>query len=131
MNKVLILVRGVSGSGKTTLTENFLKIDKWLSTDDYFYNPLTGKYQFDPKLLSSYHHRCKMDTQTWMKKGKRIAVHNTFTQEWELKPYLDLAKKWDYPVITLVVEKRHKNKSVHDVPEDVIQAQTDRFEIQL
>ena len=134
MDKVLILVRGVSGSGKTTLTENFLKVDKWLSTDDYFIDEKTGEYKFDPTLLNENHSKCLYDTVDWMKRNDHygvIAVHNTFTQDWELEPYLVNAKTYGYKVITLIVEKRHKNKSIHNVPEDVVQAQTDRFEMQL
>jgi len=48
----------------------------------------------------------------------KIAVSNTFTQEWELQPYYELAIKYGYYVTCIVVENRHGNKSIHGVPED-------------
>tara|TARA_Y100001970_G_C14232221_1_gene859378 strand:+ start:1058 stop:1552 length:495 start_codon:yes stop_codon:yes gene_type:complete len=60
-----------------------------------------------------------------------IFVHNTFTQEWEMKPYYELAKIYNYKVTTIIIENRHESKSIHDVPEIAIQSQKDRFEIML
>lgn len=61
----------------------------------------------------------------------KIAVSNTFTQEWEMEPYFELAKKYGYVVFTVVVENRHGGKNLHNVPEDKIQMMKDRFEISL
>ena len=58
-------------------------------------------------------------------------VSNTFTQEWEMKPYMDLAKEHGYKVFTIVVENRHDGKNVHNVPEDKIEQMANRFEIKL
>ena len=131
LDKVLILVRGISGSGKTTLAKNLLQVDYLLSTDDYFTDIETGEYKFDPTKLSENHGKCLKDTEEWMKRNDhygKLAVHNTFTQEWELEPYLALADKYCYIVMTIVVEKRHRNKSIHNVPKEVIENQSNRFE---
>ena len=48
-----------------------------------------------------------------------------------MKPYFDLAEKYGYNVYTIIVENRHKSKSIHNVPDYVIKAQRDRFEIVL
>lgn len=61
----------------------------------------------------------------------KIIVSNTFTQEWEMEAYYDLAKQWNYRVTSLIVENRHGGKNVHGVPEDKIQAMKDRFEVKL
>lgn len=61
----------------------------------------------------------------------RIAVSNTFTQEWEMEPYFEMAKKYGYKVFTMIVENRHGNKSVHDVPEDKVEQMKNRFEFKL
>lgn len=60
-----------------------------------------------------------------------IVVANTFTQEWEMNPYIELAKKYGYKVISLVVENRHGNKNIHNVPDETIQKMVNRFEIKL
>jgi plasmid replication initiation protein len=61
----------------------------------------------------------------------KIVVSNTFTQEWEMKPYFELAEKYGYRVYSLIVENRHNGKNVHEVPEDKIQMMKDRFDIKL
>jgi len=61
----------------------------------------------------------------------KIAVSNTFTQEWELQPYYELAIKYGYYVTSIIVENRHGGTNVHDCPEDMIQLMKDRFNIKL
>ena len=60
-----------------------------------------------------------------------IVVHNTFTENWEIKPYQELAEKYGYNFYTIIIENRHGTKSIHDVPEHVISSQKDRFDIVL
>ena len=133
--KNLILVRGVSGSGKTTFVEEFIEnVSLSIATDDFFV--LDGVYTFDPSYLAEYHQRCLDSVESEMETPStegycNIVVHNTFTMEWEMKAYFDLAEKYGYNVYTIVVENRHKSNNVHDVPEHVIKAQRDRFEIVL
>ena len=133
--KNLILVRGASGSGKTTFVEEFIEnVSLSIATDDFFV--LDGMYTFDRNYLAEYHQRCIDSVESEMESPStegycNIVVHNTFTMNWEMKAYFDLAEKYGYNVYTFVMENRHKSDSIHDVPEDVIQAQRDRFEIVL
>lgn len=60
-----------------------------------------------------------------------IAVSNTFTQDWEMKPYFELADKYGYQVFSIIVENRHGGKNEHGVPEDKLQIMKNRFEIRL
>jgi len=60
-----------------------------------------------------------------------IAVSNTFTQEWEMEDYYKLAEKYNYKVVSLIVENRHGGKNVHGVPEDKLEIMKNRFEIKL
>ena len=62
---------------------------------------------------------------------KRIAVSNTFTQEWEMKPYYELAEKYGFMVFSIIVEKRHEGVNQHNVPEDKLEIMKKRFEIKL
>ena len=60
-----------------------------------------------------------------------IIVSNTFTQEWEMEAYFDLAKQWNYRVTSLIVENRHGGVNVHGVPDDKLEQMKNRFEVQL
>ena len=61
----------------------------------------------------------------------RVVVSNTFTQEWEMQPYYDLAKKHGYTVYSLIVENRHEGVNEHGVPEDKLEIMKNRFEMKL
>lgn len=63
--------------------------------------------------------------------NEKIVVSNTFTQEWEMKPYMNMAKEWGYTVFSIIVENRHGGVNQHGVPEDKLQQMKDRFEIKL
>jgi hypothetical protein len=60
-----------------------------------------------------------------------VVVSNTFTQEWEMQPYLDLAQQYGYKVVSLIVENRHGSKNIHDCPEETVERMRNRFEISL
>jgi hypothetical protein len=64
-------------------------------------------------------------------KGKRVVVSNTFTQEWEMLPYFDLAEKHGYRVYSLICENRHGGVNEHGVPEDKLEIMKKRFETKL
>ena len=134
-NKNLILVRGVSGSGKSTFAEEFLYPTALIiSTDDFFMNG--NNYEFDPSLLPDNHKKCIDSVEDYMENPlddiiTNIVVHNTFTEEWEMKPYKELAEKYGYNFYTIIIENRHKSDSIHNVPEYVISKQKDRFEVVL
>ncbi|QIG66267.1 hypothetical protein ROCKET24_166 [Vibrio phage Rocket24] len=131
--KKLYLIRGVSGSGKTTLAKEMMlaftasKVSAVnMAADDYFMKD--GKYNFDVNKLYQAHTWCKLYVLDMMVEGvERILVHNTFTTEKEMKPYLNLAEKYGYEVTTLVVENRHGNSSVHDVPDETLVRQSKRL----
>jgi len=60
-----------------------------------------------------------------------IAISNTFTQEWEMKPYFELAEKYGYKIFTVIVENRHGGKNIHGVPDDKLEIMRNRFEFKL
>ena len=128
--KTLILVRGVPGAGKTSLL-NTLKFDICVSADDY-HTDENGNYNWKPENVKAAHDWCKNEVIFAMSDAKEtIVVHNTFTQKWEMQPYMALAPMYGYRVVTLIVENRHGSKSVHNVPEETIQKMKDRFEVVL
>jgi len=124
----LILVRGVSGAGKSTIAPMF-KNAVLVSTDDFFLNEY-GEYVFDANSLVINHQFCQLAVNMMMKDEEElIVVHNTFTADWEMDAYFDLARKHGYAVHTIIVENRHGSKNVHDVPQDVVKAQIERFSV--
>ena len=118
MEKVLFIVRGIPGSGKSTFAKT---LGGQHYEADMFFIDEDGNYKFDGTKIKDAHKWCQSFVETDMVLGyQKIVVSNTFTQEWEMKPYMDLAKKYGYKVFTIVVENRHGGNNVHDVPEDKI-----------
>jgi hypothetical protein len=60
-----------------------------------------------------------------------IAVSNTFTQEWEMEDYFKLAEKYEYKIVSLILENRHGSQNVHGVPDDKIEIMKKRFQVKL
>lgn len=138
MSKELILVRGVPGSGKST-TAKLLGVGgagyAHFEADMYFMED--GVYKFDPTKIRDAHAWCQNSVEQAMLlnhttgHNSTIIVSNTFTQEWEMEPYYKLASAWGYKVFSIIVENRHGGVNVHNVPEGVLQAMKDRFEVKL
>jgi len=129
MEKVLYIVRGVPGSGKTTLAKQLTA--NVFEADHYFYDN-DGNYNFIPSEIKEAHKECQQFVGYAMESGiEKIAVSNTFTQEWEMEPYFELAKKHGFNVFTIIVENRHGGLNQHGVPEDKIEQMKNRFEIKL
>jgi predicted kinase len=139
MSKVLYIVRGLPGSGKSTFAEKLVGSDFLVcEADKYFIDKESGEYNFDGSKLKDAHKYCQDLVETYMKDSlvndqfyREIAVSNTFTQEWEMKTYFELAEKYGYMVFTVVVENRHNGKNVHGVPEDKLEIMKNRFELKL
>lgn len=133
MAKELFLLRGLPGSGKSTLAAQLG--GSLVEADRYFMQ--YGEYKFDASKLKEAHAWCRDQVRKWMEVDNagydvdRIVVSNTFTQEWEMKPYYELAEKYGYRVHSIVVENRHGGKNVHNVPDEAIDKMRKRFEIKL
>jgi ABC-type glutathione transport system ATPase component len=127
--KELFLLRGLPGSGKTTLANSIG--GSHMEADKYFIDG--GEYKFDASKLKEAHAWCQFIVEEEMNylKEERIVVSNTFTQEWEMQPYFDLAEKYGYRVYSLIVENRHGGINEHGVPEEKLVQMKNRFDVQL
>ena len=135
MGGVLIILRGLPGSGKTSFAK-YMFSNNVFEADQYFYDK-DGNYNFDASKLHAAHLDCQKRVEDLMKMsettqyGSEIVVSNTATTEKELKPYYDLADKYDYKVVSLIVENRHGSKNVHNVPDEKLEQMKNRFSIKL
>jgi predicted kinase len=125
--KTLFLLRGLPGAGKSTLADS-LGID-YVEADMFFMQD--GEYKFDGTKIKLAHEWCQDRVRKIMELGMSVAVANTFTQEWEMEPYLEMAEEFGYRVNSLIVENRHGNESVHGVPAQAMDIMEKRFEIKL
>jgi predicted kinase len=127
--KNLYLLRGIPGCGKSTFANNLAGV---IYSADMYFEDQYGNYNFDPSKIKQAHAWCKRVTMEAMEaEFSDITVANTFTQEWEMKDYIDMATKYGYIVFSLIIENRHGNKNVHGVPDETIKKMTDRFEVKL
>lgn len=122
------------GAGKTTfarlLCSALVETEgvQWFEADEWFARYNDGK--FDPTKLGEAHYWCRNHVDNGLKNGFDVVVTNTFTQEWEMKPYYALARKHGARLHSLIVERRRNNAtSVHDVPAETLKQMEDRFEV--
>ena len=130
-------MRGLPGSGKSTKARQLAGEDVDIfSTDDFFINPDSGKYEFNPKLLGQHHAANVRRTEEAMKNGvSPVVVDNTNTQFFEMKQYVKLAQQYGYSVdfhepdtswAWDVAELAKRN--THGVPDFAIQKMKDRWQ---
>jgi predicted kinase len=115
----LTLIRGLPGSGKTTIAKamNCFHVE----ADMYFVSD--GVYNYKPELIKKAHAWCLETAEKALKSGLDVVVSNTFTQHWEMRPYLDMA-----PLGVEIITAKGEWKSVHNVPESIIEKMRARWE---
>ena len=131
MNPNLFLVRHLPGAGATTLARYLAGAN--YAADDFFENPCGG-YHFDPKQLSRAHDACKSRALHTMQCRGDLAVHNTFTEGWELAPYVRMAEDHGYVVVVVdlfdagMTDGELAERNIHSVPQEVIASMRERWE---
>lgn len=133
--KQIFLIRGLPGAGKTELAKHIAP--SAVAADDFMYvrDDETGRmvYEWSREKLHSAHMACQGYVRQWMESSYNgnIAVHNTFTRQKELKPYLELAKKYGYVAHVMTVENYHGNENTHDVPQKDLDRMRNRYQVKL
>lgn len=149
--KILFLLRGLPSAGKTFAANLLSENGKYpvLSADMYFEDS-NGNYKFESSKIKYAHTWCKEQVEHCLKGwengvyiasesgyGKfhescdKIFVANTFTQEWEMEAYFELAEKYGYIIVSMIVENRHGSKNIHNVPDEKVQQMKNKFQIKL
>jgi predicted kinase len=137
MSKRLILMRGITGSGKSTLAKQLVDQGQIFSTDDYFM--VDGKYNFDASLLGIYHNKNVNRAKDAMISGvSPVVIDNTNLTLRDMRPYLELAKEFDYDIevaqidlddVDELVKRQSGRKSIgKNLPVEVIKYMKDKFQ---
>lgn len=105
-------MQGVPGSGKSTIADYIsfaFNVEDGrtraiiLSTDDWRYTD--GKYEFDPETNKVFHKNCQKACIEAMQRGQEvIIIDNTNIQEWQVRPYIEVAKIYDYSVTVVSID---------------------------
>ena len=120
----LTLIRGLPGSGKSTMARKIaadtgalhIEADMWV---DY-------SQPYTPEAAKRAHAICQAQARHALVYGGSVVVSNTFTQQWEMQPYLDMARK--HGVQVEIITATGDYGSIHNVPAEAIQAMRERWE---
>lgn len=129
----LYLIRGLPGTGKTTLAERLKGDGVMVAADDWF-ECADGTYQFDPTQLQQAHQECQRRAQINLGRADTVVVHNTFSQRWEMQPYIDIAILHGARLVVLdlfdggCTDEQLTERNSHGVPLHAIQRMRERWE---
>lgn len=132
--KDLILLRGLPGSGKSTLAEVLAEHVRYpvYAIDDYFTDKNSGAYVFNFRENHLAYKACEDAVCQAMERGEpKIFVANTFTMDWEIEPYFQLASAFRYRVFVVTVEKYHNTPNIHEVTDEQIQRMAEKYKVKL
>jgi predicted kinase len=118
----LTLVRGLPGSGKSTYAK---KLGVFHVEADMFCM-MDGEYVFDGTKHRENHKTCMTMTYLCLSSGADCVVSNTFTQKWELDPYIKMANALGAELE--IIRLSGSFGSIHNVPIDTIKTMQTRFE---
>ena len=139
----LFIIRGLPGSGKTSLGNKLsLEAEGRVYAADDFFVDAEGRYNFDPARLGEAHAQCQENVRKALEFGcAKVAVTNTFTQRWEIQPYLNIVTnvnddlKFEPIRVTVIdmfdgglTDEELASRNVHGVSAAGIAAMRNRYE---
>jgi len=81
---------------------------------------------YTPEAAKRAHAICQSQARHALAFGGSVVVSNTFTQQWEMQPYLDMSLKYGAQVEIITATGDYG--SIHNVPAEAIQAMRERWE---
>lgn len=159
----LVILRGLPGSGKSTVGQRLASPDEantfshgraCFAADDWMVDR-DGLYSFHPEKLKHCHEQCQsqvyesLDNEivgaqhlyNLFEKGKDyvVVVANTFTEQWEIDPYLEIIEQLQaehnvrvrLTVMTVdngLSDEELAVRNTHGVPVAAIKRMRDRFQ---
>jgi predicted kinase len=125
----LYIIRGLPGSGKSTHAQKIVSTDpshiKHFEADMFFTDGV-GEYKFIPEKINIAHQWCQNMANYALRDGYSVVVSNTFSQLWEMRPYIDMAEYYQVPVEVMTMLGNYGN--IHDVPGTTIDRMRNRWE---
>lgn len=131
MKNSIIIIRGLPGAGKSSFA-NLIKGEfPVYSIDDYFTDSY-GVYHFNHKENYKAYQQCEENVRQAMKNGiEKILVDNVFSISWEMEPYLQLAKEYNYTIYVLTIENYHGEKNKHDINDEQLKKMEAKYKVKL
>ena len=128
----LYFIRGLPSSGKSTFA-NLLSdgFNIAYHEADHYMLDSEGNYSFDVDKLYFCHEACFAAASKDLEEGRDTIVSNTSTTEKEIEKYQELAAYFGARFVSIIVENRHGNSSVHNVPELTMDKMRKRFSVKL
>ncbi len=115
----LTIIRGVPGAGKSTLASMLENENtKVVSADHYFIND-KGEYNWKASEIGAAHSACQFNAYALLDAGFNVVVDNTSSTNREILVYTKIAEALGAKVVSVIVENRHGNDSIHEVPQVV------------
>jgi predicted kinase len=117
----LVLIRGLPGSGKSTMAKVLKLVGYKHFEADMFFDSTEG-YVFNRDKLKDAHAWCLASATMALFDGHDVVVSNTFTQRWEMEPYLKLSGS------PSIIVADGNFGSIHGVPPEAIGLMRARWE---
>ncbi len=123
----LTIIRGLPGSGKSTFAAKIASpLLAVVLEADQFFSRETGLYKYDKSKIKDAHKWCQDQTFGYLRDGYNVIVANTFTQRWEMQPYIDYCVEVGHAFTVITCEGNYGN--VHGVPEEAVERMRKRWE---
>jgi predicted kinase len=93
---------------------------------DMYHTSDDGTCNWRPENVKAAHRWCQDTARELLSDGFNVVVSNTFTQMWEMEPYVKMAQELNETLYVVKMATQYQNS--HNVPSDVIERMKKRWE---